>query len=62
VSGQDLILYEFVEICIVNLKLSDHKLIAEICYCGKLYEFATAANPNPKKHANNTYIHNKIPI
>jgi hypothetical protein len=37
----------------MNLKPSDHKSMAEICYCDKPYEFAT--NPNPQKPANNTY-------
>lgn len=31
----------------MNLESSDHKLMTEICYCGKLCEFATAVNPCP---------------
>lgn len=34
-----------VKIRAVNLEPSDHRLMAEICYCDKLYEFATRANP-----------------
>jgi len=47
VNGQDLILYEIVEIRAVNLELSDYRLMAEICYCSKLCEFATTTNPRP---------------
>jgi hypothetical protein len=50
VNGQNLTLCEFVEICDVNLEPSDHGLMAEICYCGKLCEFATTANPDPNDY------------
>jgi len=48
VNSQDLTVREIVEICVVNLEPSDHGSMAEICYCNKLCEFATTANPNPK--------------
>jgi len=46
-NGQDLTVCEIVEICVMNLEPSDHGLVVEICYCGKLCEFATTTNPDP---------------
>lgn len=45
--GQDLPLYEIVEILTVNLEPSDHRLMTKIYYYEKLCEFATSANPGP---------------